>query len=277
MSMRPTILEKEQKVLTDILEIERRFEEASQSTPLDEKNYVLPEYFSLTRDFGGEVKRIPLPTPAAPFDGPSYFDVVSQRASRRAYDKEKPIPLAVLSAILFWATGKRGEMLAYSQKAFPLFHTPSSGGLQGVDVYILSTQSGGELLPGFYYYDKVEHELVVMCAPCLPSIWIPEGIYHQWFTLDAPILMLFVLNLMRGLWKYGLMFYKNGLMDAGIMAAHVHLAAQAMGVDSCMIAGFDKRLFADKLMLEEHEIPTLLMSLGYRKERAGETYMPSTG
>lgn len=275
--MRPKILEKEQKVLTDILEIERRFEEASQSTPLDEKNYVLPEYFSLTREFDVGVRRIPLPTPAAPLDGPSYFDVVSQRASRRAYDKEKTIPLAVLSAILFWATGKRGEMLAYSQKAFPLFHTPSSGGLQGVDVYILSTRSGGDLLPGFYYYDKVEHELVVMCAPCLPSIWVPEGIYHQWFTLDAPILMLFVLNLMRGLWKYGLMFYRNGLMDAGIMAAHVHLAAQALGVDSCMIAGFDKRLFADKLMLEEHEIPTLLMGLGYRKERASETYMPSTG
>ncbi len=73
------------------------------------------------------------------------------------------------------------------------------------------------------------------------------------------------------------MFYRNELMDAGIMAAHVHLAAQALGVDSRMIAGFDKRLFADKLMLEEYEIPTLLMGLGYRKERAGETYMPSTG
>ncbi len=275
--MRPTFSEKEQKALADILEIERRFEEASQGTPLDEKNYMLPEYFSITREFDPEAKRIPLPTSEAPSDGPSYFDVVSRRASRRAYDKEKPIPLAVLSAILFWATGKRGETLAYSQKAFPLFHTPSSGGLQGVDVYILSTQSGGELLPGFYYYDKVEHELVVMCAPCLPSVWVPDSVYHQWFTLDAPILMLFVLNLGRGLWKYGLMFYRNGLMDAGIMAAHIHLAAEALGVDSCMIAGFDKRLFAEKLMLEDYEIPTLLMGLGYRKEQAGEVYMPAAG
>jgi len=263
-TMEPGISVKENSALATVLDIERQFEEASHSTPLDERNYVLPAHFSLAKQFDDGARRIPLLMPELPKDGPSYFEVVSNRASRRTYDREKPISLEVLSAILFWTTGKRGEMLAYSQKAFPLFHTPSSGGLQGVDVYVISVHNGEELPPGLYYYDKVEHELVILCSPCLASIWVPDGIYHQWFILDAPLLLLFVLNLERGLWKYGLMFYRNGLMDAGIMAAHTHLAAQAMGVDSCMIAGFDRRLFATKLMLEEHEIPALLMSLGYK-------------
>lgn len=271
-TMKPVLSEKEKQALIKILKMEQQFEETSYGTPLDEKNYVLPEHFSVTKKFAEEVRRIPLVMPEVPSNGPSYFDVVSNRASRRAYAQEKPISLEVLSAILFWTTGKRGEMPAYSQKAFPLFHTPSSGGLQGVDVYVIATQKNGELPPGLYYYDKVEHELVVLCAPCLPSIWIPDSIYHQWFVLEAPLLLLFVLNLARGLWKYGVMFYRNGLMDAGIMAAHAHLAAQAMGVDSCMIAGFDRRFFANKLLLEEYEIPTLLLSLGYKAERAENTF-----
>ena len=266
---------REKEALSKILEFEELAIRSSRGTPLDEKDYIPPEGFSIVKKYGENVKRIPLLHPEISGNEVSYFEVVKNRASRRSYSKEKPISLEVLSALLFWTTGKRAEIPAYTQKAFPLFFTPSSGGLQGVDVYVIVTRRNSDLPAGIYYYDKAEHELVVLCSPCSPSVWLPDGIYHQWFILDAPVLLLFVLNLKRGLWKYGLMYYQNGLVDAGIMAAQAHLTAQATGLDSCMVAGFDKRLFADKLMLEKGEIPVLLLTLGYRSEghRASTTHL----
>ena len=67
----------------------------------------------------------------------------------------------------------------------------------------------------------------------------------------------------------------SGAEDAAIVATHMMLAAEAVGVDSCWINFFDPEAMAETLGLPENEEVLMLLDLGYAAEGAGPLPMHS--
>lgn len=112
--------------------------------------------------------------------------------------------------------------------------------------------------------------LVCLGEAChFPSAAIAEVSYRQWFLLDSPVILIFVANLKRGCWKYDLRYYKFSLVDVGVAAAQAHLAATAIGLGSCLVAGFDPKAIASHLALTPYELPVLMMALGRERKSYG--------
>ena len=63
--------------------------------------------------------------------------------------------------------------------------------------------------------------------------------------------------------------YNSGAEDAAIVATHMMLAAQALGVNSCWLNCFDPDNAAKVFGLPENERVLMLLDLGYAAEGAG--------
>lgn len=63
--------------------------------------------------------------------------------------------------------------------------------------------------------------------------------------------------------------HTSGIEDAAIVCAHMMLAAQACGVDSCWVNFFDPEAMAAALGLPENEKLVCLLDLGHAAEGAG--------
>lgn len=61
----------------------------------------------------------------------------------------------------------------------------------------------------------------------------------------------------------------SGVEDATIVATHMILAAEDVGVDSCWVNFFDPEKAAEALGLPENEEVLMIMDLGYAEEGAG--------
>ncbi|MGC9050936.1 SagB/ThcOx family dehydrogenase [Pyrobaculum sp.] len=201
---------------------------------------------------------LPLPRP----DGPStpFLEVVKKRRSGRLF-APRPISLQELSNILFAAAGVTETADGiYGMLDYPLRSSPSAGGLHCVDLYLAAFNVEG-LEPGVYYYHYVRHSLGVLCRPCYPHT-LSESFVQGEFK-NAPIAMFLVGDLSRGLWKYGRAYYKYCLVDAGVVAENIHLAATAQGLSSTIIAGFDRKAVAKSLGLARHERPIVAVAVGH--------------
>lgn len=213
-----------------------------------------PSGFQLIRRRGEEV-RLPEPKlPAVPFG-----EVVVKRRSRRHFSPSRGLDLGVVSALLYSAVGVTSRVDGiYGMLDYPLRASPSAGGLHCVDVYPVAFRVDG-LAPGVYYYDYERHGLVSVCSPCffhtLPIV--------QSEIKNAPLHLILVGDLRRGVWKYGRAFYRMCLLDAGAVAENIHLAATAMGLASVIVAGIEREKAQKALGLEEGEIVIAAVSVGY--------------
>ncbi len=61
----------------------------------------------------------------------------------------------------------------------------------------------------------------------------------------------------------------SGDEDASIVATHMMLAAAALGVDSCWVNRFSPDALLAALRLPPHEVPVLLLDLGYAANGVG--------
>jgi len=201
---------------------------------------------------------VDLPEPAKL--GASLSEVILSRRSRRFFDLSSSVSLRELATVLHLSVGVTTVVDGvYWRRGYPFRASPSAGGLNCVDVYVVAYRVDG-LVEGIYYYDFRRHRLGVVCAPCFPYS-ILETI-AQGEVRRAPVLLAFVGVFKRGAWKYGVRYYKYCLVDVGAAAENAHLAATAMGLASVMLAGFDKSVVASALGLSDGEIPLLLLAMG---------------
>lgn len=254
--------------LSEIIEIDNEIDKLEES-PLDEKAAYLPPGFSLVKEYGEERKRIRLDQVNPQIIKKGFYETIVSRHSCREIDPDKTLDRSELSTLLYLTTGVRERTNAYGVRAFPLFTSPSSGGLQGVDIYVALTKRS-DLPPGMFYYEKIQHCLISLSLQeCYPSSVLADASYGQWFVSCAPVVLVFVVNLRRGLWKYNLKYYKHSLVDVGVVAQNAHLAATAMGLCSCMVAGFDRTRIVESLGLGEGELPALLLTVGHSESHHG--------
>lgn len=57
--------------------------------------------------------------------------------------------------------------------------------------------------------------------------------------------------------------HKIGLMDVGIVAAHITLQAKALGLDSCITASFDEQQMRRDFSIPATEVAALVIPIGY--------------
>lgn len=83
---------------------------------------------------------------------------------------------------------------------------------------------------------------------------------------DAPTVLIFTKNTQEE-WHHPQEPQRtSGVQDASIVATHVMMAATEQGLGTCWLNFFSPKAVAHAYNLPEHEIPVLLMPIGYAAE-----------
>jgi SagB-type dehydrogenase family enzyme len=176
--------------------------------------------------------------------------VIRSRRSIRRF-AGKPISLQELSTVLAHAAGITGRMeLQDAPRTVALGDDPhvdlraavSGGALYPVDLCIVALNI--EKLPvGVYRYLPKHHAL----KPIVTGRPLPEirklAQFAEMEVEKAAFLVAYVYNFFENSRKYGEAGMGFAFIEAGGMAAHIHLLCTALGLGSCDIGGFSKRRF----------------------------------
>ncbi|HZF13038.1 MAG TPA: SagB/ThcOx family dehydrogenase [Thermoanaerobaculia bacterium] len=175
--------------------------------------------------------------------------VVRSRRSGRRYSG-KPLTLEELSTLLFHAGGISGhlhlenlpETVTFGADPRLDLRTAVSGGaLYPVDLFVLAQKIEG-LPPRAYRYLPKPHALKPVGPAILPAL----RRLAQWGEIEvekAGFLLGYVYNLFENARKYGEAAMGFAFIEAGAIAAHVHLLCTALGLASCDVGSFVKNRF----------------------------------
>lgn len=176
--------------------------------------------------------------------------VVRSRRSVRRYSG-KSINLKELSTLLYHAGGVTGHLhpdnaaqtvtLGKSDE-IELRAAVSGGGLYPVDLFVLALNVEG-LKPGGYRYLAKQHALKPV-GEGEPMPAVSELAQFGEIEAERAAFMLgYVYKVFENARKYGDAGLGFAFIEAGAIAAHVHLVCTALGFGSCDVGSFSKRRF----------------------------------
>lgn len=231
--------------------------EENESSKYIETFKQIPESVKIVKEYPNSVK-IRLPRP--PRINALLGDTILRRRSIREYNEDKYISLNELSALLNYSYGVREFKPAYNFAEFPFRTVPTSGGLQGPEIYVVVNNVKG-LPPGLYHFNPIVNCLEQIFTGILKGK-MAKICLNQDFVAKASVVFIITAVLSRGVWKYSAKYYKFVLIDVGFIAQNIYLVATALKLGACAIAGFNSSEIIDLLALPEDEIPVLLVSVG---------------
>lgn len=204
-------------------------------------------------------RRVPLPDDT-PEEMQPFAGIVAQRRSTPMYGMGT-LPMEQLTGILRQSFGITGFELGYQRRDIPKRVGASAGGLQSYDCQVVA--SGVESLePGRYSYDPVADDLVLEEAGDF-RIPLVEATIESDFIFSAQAVIAVTGDFPRVAWKYGTRGYRYMGLDAGIVTAHVYLAATALGVSVNALAAFADDKVNDLLRLDgKDQFTQLLIPIG---------------
>jgi SagB-type dehydrogenase family enzyme len=233
-----------------------RYEE-SDSPKYIETFRQIPENVKIVKEYPKSAK-IRLPKP--PKLNVPLGDTILRRRSIREYNENKRITQNELSALLNYSYGIREFMPAYNFAEFPFRTVPTSGGLQGPEIYVVVNNVEG-IPSGLYHFNPIESCLEQIFTGVLKGKMVKICL-NQDFVAKASVVIIITAVLGKGTWKYSAKYYKFVLIDVGFIAQNIYLVATALNLGACAIAGFNSSEIIDILALPEDEIPVLLVSVG---------------
>ncbi len=202
---------------------------------------------------------VPFPKERVPLDA-TLGDVLKRRTSIRDYQR-RPIELKTLATLLEEGHGLVRWVSAYGEAKFPFRRAPSSGGLQSTELYAVVNDVVG-LEPGVYHYQPERRGLTLVDPGLMRRRVVRACLAQDWIGESAVVLFL-TCDLRKLLWKYGRRAYRMSHVDAGVLAQQLHLIATALGLGSCMIAGFVEEALHKLLDVDgKLEFATLAITLG---------------
>jgi len=173
--------------------------------------------------------RIPLGEPSRP-EVPDFWTILENRRSKRNFTDEA-MSLNELNLLLWASQGVTADMGAYQLRT-----APSSGALYPVETYLVINRVEG-LKPGVYHLSVAD--------------WTLEGIEigdvrwqghkalrGQSMTLNAPVNIIWTAVLERCRAKYHERAYRYIWWDSATVAENLHLAANALGLGSCLMGSW---------------------------------------
>lgn len=202
-----------------------------------------------TYKFYSHAPVIGLPSPAPnPEEGAQtdLWTCVGRRRSVRSYGAT-PLTLLELSRLLWASAGITNSYITPHGQEF-YRATPTAGALYPIETYVVANKVD-DLEPGLYHYrvaglDMLErpmvegsHSLEQLRTGDLREETVAAAL-DQPFCGKAGAVFLWTAVFPRSVWKYKERAYRYFYLDAGHMAAHLSLAAVALGLGSCPVAAF---------------------------------------
>ena len=218
----------------------------------------------------GTAERLPLPPPQT-LDQP-HGQVVATRRTVSRY-LEQAISLEQLSTLLHSGAGVTGAAPGYGYRALPRRTFPTAGGLSSPELYVISTAVTG-LQPGVYHYDPRYHAVDVLSVGDRRPALIAAA-PGQPFIGTAAVTLVMTGCYSRLRWKYGPRAYRYMCMDVGCQAQNLHLAAAALGLGTCLVAGFMEEPFEQLVGVDgTDEMALLLATIGLPAEAGADGQGP---
>ncbi|HZP88820.1 MAG TPA: SagB/ThcOx family dehydrogenase [Burkholderiales bacterium] len=185
----------------------------------------------------------PLKLPPPQLAGTALVDALKARKSSREFS-EKPLPLAVLSNLLWAAFG-----INRSQSSMRT--APSAHNWQETEVYVA-------LAEGMYNYDARAHALRQIVSGDLRRL---TGV--QEFAARAPLNLVYVANLssMTGARPEDQTFYSAA--DAGFISQNVYLVCAAEGLATVVRGLIDRNALSAAMRLRAEQRIVLAQTVGY--------------
>lgn len=177
----------------------------------------------------------------------------------------RPVELAALGGLLAWSVGKARSVTLPGGETRSLPYSPTGGGLPSLGVYAV-VRSVESLAPGVYRYAFDEHALVPVSTGD-PTSLLALAYVQAEFAERAPLTIAVVAQLELALATYPLRHYRTLHMDAGVAGQTISLVAIALGLGSCLVAGYRDDIVSGMLTLEDGVVPMLLMAVGHLPNR----------
>jgi SagB-type dehydrogenase family enzyme len=201
------------------------------------------------------ISLIQLPAPDTSSAAP-LWPSIARRRSERHYSAE-PLTLQELSQLLWASQGVTAQQGDYAFRA-----APSAGALYPVETYLVVNRVTG-LRPGVYHYRIVGHKLELIREGEFGG-QLAEAALGQQMCARAPVVFVWTSIIKRSSWKYGQRAYRYTYLDAGHIAAHVSLAAVALGLSTCQIGAFyDEEVNAVVQVDGKEEFAIYMTSVGH--------------
>lgn len=194
---------------------------------------------------------VPLP-PVHPRAAPGLDEVLRARRCQRPLGGPQPPPRA-LARLLRGAHG--------AQDAAGRGPTPSAGGLQALELYLVPLAPGW-LAPGAYHYDRVGHRLAHLAdRPGDAAAWRAR-VAGLDLAGDPPLLVLVVADTARVQPRYGPRGARLVTLEAGHLMQNLCLVATSMGWSMVPMGGLLEEDAARALGLPATDVVLYAGALG---------------
>ncbi|MEA2062214.1 MAG: SagB/ThcOx family dehydrogenase, partial [Gemmatimonadota bacterium] len=181
-----------------------------------------------------EAETVELPEPQTT-GGRPLWETISARRSFREFT-DKPVNLITLSQLLWASQGITGRM-----HDFELRSAPSAGALYPVETYLVANQVES-LEPGLYHYNIRSHGLERLRKADLREELMQAGLMQPVLS-ECAVAFIWTAVVKRSRWKYRQRCYRYIYLDAGHIAQNLSLAAEALGLGSCLVGAlFDNEV-----------------------------------
>jgi len=191
---------------------------------------------------------------------------IANRASRREFARD-PLTLEELSFLL-WAT--QGVRKIDRHKVWTRRAVPSGGARQPYETYLLIRRVLG-VKPGIYRYLPLEHKILVVAEGIPPDSELNDKAWPQEFITKAAVVFVWAAVPYRSEWRYGIISYKDILIEAGHICQNLYLACEAIGASTCAIASYDQEVVDALIGVDgEDEMTVYLSPVGKVTEAASD-------
>jgi len=161
----------------------------------------------------------------------------SEQPSALKFKKGAPVPLSVISTLLYYACGPT-KKLAWGSSYFMFRAAPSAGALYPYEVYLAADNVEG-LTKGIYRYQSDYAALEAVTSGSKPI----EDICKAAFVSNTPPFAIVITGLVfRSAEKYGDRGYRYALLDIGHLLLNISWTAKAIGIESTHALDFNDAL-----------------------------------
>ena len=174
-------------------------------------------------------QRAALPNPVIR-PGASLWDILAARRSHRKF-ADRDLPLDDLSLLLWSFNGITARAGKYDFRT-----APSAGALYPVETYVVANSVAG-LDAGVWHHNIPNWELELVRGGFQGGN-LSYACLSQKMCETAPAVFVWTGVVQRCKWKYLERGYRYIYLDCGHAGAHLHLAAEALGLGCCMIGAF---------------------------------------
>lgn len=183
----------------------------------------------------------------------SFVETMASRNSNREFNG-KEISLLTISKLLHFAWG-------YKRKDGFQKHSPTSGGLNSVELYVIVLHSL-EIQPGAYSYIPKTHGLNPISLGNY-STWLNNHVFYQTEFSKASMIIILASDFNKLFAKYGTRAYRLSLLDVGHVSQNIYLTGAFLDINICASAGFIDEELEELLELDGRKVaPFLTLMIG---------------